>query len=201
MSATKILSGSNPGSDDNLQTKISDGIHQKADSRPIMGFLYSVSHTPSGEFWPVYLGLNRIGCSPQCEVSLREDSVSESHATLVIRKMPGNRENTGLFVFLQDIGSTCGTMLNGVLLDFNPKECKSGDIIGIGKYYELYLVLIDADALGLKPKTEFKPTAEAKHEEPADLFTNPFKGSMGANASSPFNDTNKKTVLLSQKKQ
>lgn len=163
-----------------------------------MGFLYSVSRTSLGEYWPLYAGPNRIGRSSSCEVSLQEASVSENHATLVVRKMQNNGESAGVFVYLQDTGSVNGTMLNGVTLDFNPKECKSGDIISIGEYYELYFVLIDPDSLGLKTKAGFKSTAdEGAQQFPTGLFTQSYKGTMPGNSSSPFNDNSKKTVFVS----
>ena len=67
-----------------------------AGSKPVMGFLYSVSRTPLGEWWPLYVGPNRIGRAANCEISLQEASVSDNHATLVIRKMQNNGANAGV---------------------------------------------------------------------------------------------------------
>lgn len=180
------------------------GIHQASlsatSSKPVMGFLYSVSRTPLGEFWPLYAGPNRIGRASSCDVSLQEASVSDNHATLVIRKMQNNGENAGVFVYLQDTGSMNGTMLNGVTLDFNPKECKSGDIISIGDNYELYFLLVDPDSIGLKQKPNFKSTAaeSAEGNFPTGLFTQSYKGTLPGNSSSPFDDSSKKTVFISR---
>lgn len=180
-----------------------------ASSKPVMGFLYSVSRTPLGEWWPLYVGPNRIGRDASCEISLHEASVSDNHATLVIRKMQNNGANAGVFVFLQDTGSMYGTMLNGVTLDFNPKECKSGDIISIGENYELYFVLVDPDSLGLAPKPGFKSTVTNPGDEtdvPAGYSQAPkgtmnMKGTMpGSTSSSPFDNGTKKTVLVNPQK-
>jgi pSer/pThr/pTyr-binding forkhead associated (FHA) protein len=153
-------------------------------SRPIMGFLFSVSRTPFGEFWPLYVGSNTIGRGSKNAICLSEASVSESHATIVIRKMQRQGNANGIFVFIQDTGSMCGTLLNGDTLDFNPKECKSGDIITIGANYELYLLLVDPDELGLKVKPEFQATE--KKSVPANLGTpeawNQGQPRMGMNA-------------------
>lgn len=171
-------------------------------TKPVMGFLYSVSRTPAGEFWPLYLGPNRIGRSQQCDVPLTEATVSENHATIVIRKMQNNGESAGLFVFIQDTGSTCGTMLNGVTLDFNPKECKNGDIISIGENYELYFVLIDSESLGLKTKPDFKSTVPNENiQMPSGLYTDMPKGTMPGNSSSPFENNHKKTMILNPSKE
>lgn len=171
-------------------------------TKPVMGFLYSVSKTPYGEYWPLYVGPNRIGRSLSCEVPLMEASVSENHATLVIRKMHNNGENAGVFVFLQDTGSMYGTMLNGVTLDFNPKECKSGDIISIGENYELYFVLVDTDALGLKQKPDFKSVLTDQSVSSSDFpqgYVQTPKGTAPGNSSSPFDSDSKKTIFLSPK--
>lgn len=135
--------------------------------KPIYGFLYSISKEGVGEYWPLYLGANSIGRAAESTVSLAEATVSNQHATLVIRQMQNKGEDAGLFAFIQDTGSMCGTLLNGVTLDFNPRECKNGDIITIGENYELYFILIEPKALGLAPKPNFKPTAKA---EPAASF-------------------------------
>lgn len=172
-------------------------LNSSNNTKPIMGFLYSVSRTQMGEFWPLYLGPNRIGRSPQFEVPLMESTVSENHAILVIRRMQNNGENAGLFVFLQDTGSMCGTMLNGVTLDFSPKECKSGDIISVGDNYELYFFLIDTEALGLRPKEGFSPVVQETIPRPGGMpmFTDP-KGTIPGNSTSPFEVGGKKTMVV-----
>lgn len=153
-----------------------------ADKKPILGFLYSVSKDYAGEYWPLYLGANNIGRGTDCSVVLNEGTVSQRHATLVIRQMQRQGEDVGLFVFIQDVGSMCGTQVNGETLDFNPRECKNGDIITIGENYELYFVLIEPKILGLAPKTTFKPVTSAANDEWAPIApaapANPFAGNM-----------------------
>lgn len=123
--------------------------------KPIMGFLFSVSRTEKGEYWPLYIGQNTIGRGVESSIVLREATVSEKHATLVVRKMQSQGKENGVFVYIQDVGSTYGTQLNGETLDFNPKECKNGDIITIGENYEMYFILIDPKSLGLFKKEKF----------------------------------------------
>ena len=130
----------------------------RVEDKPIMGMLFSVSKTNNGEFWPVYVGPNTIGKAANNSVCLSEQTVSENHATLVVRKMMNNGQDSGVFVFIQDTGSIYGTQINGVTLDFNPRECKNGDIITIGENYQLYFVLLDHESLGLHKSDNFKST-------------------------------------------
>ena len=55
--------------------------------KPIIGFLYSISKSTAGEFWPLRIGSNSIGRSADCDVCLGEATVSEQHAILVVRQM------------------------------------------------------------------------------------------------------------------
>ena len=134
--------------------------------KPIMGFLYSVSRTSCGEYWPLYLGLNTIGRGTNCSVRLSESTISENHAELVIRQM---KNPDGILAFVKDAISTCGTMLNGSSLNLEPQECRSGDIITIGEHYELYVILIDAKALGLSKCEEFRPAEGALGGTPSGM--------------------------------
>lgn len=195
----------------------------KGNDKPIMGFLFSVSRTALGEYWPLYVGPNTIGRNASNSICLSETSVSDNHATIVIRQMQNNGVANGIFVFVQDIGSTCGTMLNGSTLGFNPEECHSGDIITIGMNYELYLILVDPVALGLAPKAEFSaasskvdapsPAPGWVSNEPVGLQTggqpkgtlpggpgfSPFDGPSTGGQSNPFNDK-KATMYMPNKK-
>lgn len=146
---------------------------EQVNKKPILGFLYSVSRDYAGEYWPLYLGANTIGRGRDCTVCLKETTVSKQHATLVIRQMQNQGEDAGLFVFIQDVGSMCGTLVNGITLDFNPKECKNGDIITIGENYELYFILVEPKALGLAPKDKFKPSASQSSDSKAVPDTPP----------------------------
>ena len=85
-----------------------------ATKKPILGFLYSVSKDYAGEYWPLYLGANTIGRGEDSSISLNEATVSQRHATIVIRQMHNQGEDAGLFVFIQDVGSMCGFQSKGV---------------------------------------------------------------------------------------
>lgn len=136
-----------------------------ATGKPVIGFLYSISRTAAGEYWPLHVGQNVIGKSPSCDVVLQEGTVSEEHAVLMIRKM---KNPESVIASITDARSTNGTMLNGESLPFTAVDCKNGDIITIGDNYELFLVLIDVAALGLKVCPNFIAVEqEAEPEEPA----------------------------------
>lgn len=148
--------------------------------KPIMGFLYSVSRTASGEYWPLYMGLNTIGRSTACSVRLSEATISDNHAEIVIRQM---KNPDSVLVSIQDARSTCGTLLNGSSLGFDAQECHNGDIITVGEHYELYFVLIDTKSLGLEVRTDFISTGA-----PLGGGQMPMNQSMGApaGATMPF---------------
>ncbi len=152
--------------------------------KPIMGFLYSVSRTANGEYWPLYLGPNSIGRAATSAINLAEATVSDNHAQIVVREM---QNPDSVLVFIQDTQSTCGTTLNGSTLGFNPEECHNGDIIRIGEHYEFYLILIDVKSLGLKPSPDFLPVnKQAAPAWQAPAPGGPFAGGFGG----PFGQQN-----------
>ena len=138
--------------------------NQQVNNKPVVGFLFSVSRTPAGEYWPLHIGLNTIGRTPECDVCLNEATVTAQHAKLVVRVMK-NPEKT--ICSLQDAASTCGSMINGNSLGFDPVECHNGDIITIGEHYQLYLILVDTKTLGLSVNPDF---ISAATEDPLPPF-------------------------------
>lgn len=124
-------------------------------AKPIVGFLYSISRTGNGEYWPLHVGPNSIGRSASSDIYLPEATVSEQHAEFVVRLMKNPEK---LIASIYDQRSTCGTMVNGESLGFEPRECANGDIITIGEHYDLYVILIDVKALGLNICQGFIPT-------------------------------------------
>lgn len=129
-------------------------------SKPVVGFLYSISRQGIGEFWPLHIGPNSIGASPNCDITLSEGTVSSEHATIVVRKMR-NPEKT--VASISDSRSTNGTMVNGESLWMDAKECFNNDIITIGMNYEMVLILIDTNAMGLKVSENFIPLQQQQN--------------------------------------
>lgn len=136
--------------------------------KPIVGFLYSISKSSAGEFWPLRIGSNSIGRSAECDICLGEATVSEQHAVLVVRQMKNPEK---IIASICDARSTCGTMINGESLGFDQRECFNGDIITIGEHYDLYFILIDAKQIGLNVCREYMPVTSA----PTD-YTRPYAG-------------------------
>ena len=178
--------------------------------KPIMGFLYSVSRTASGEYWPLYMGLNTIGRSTSCSVRLTEGTISDNHAEIVIRQM---KNPDSVLVSIQDARSTCGTLLNGSSLGFDAQECHNGDIITIGEHYELYFILIDAKSLNLEPRADFIPagapiasvgTNAMPSQGVTSAYSQPMGGqyvpNMGVGVHSPVQGSNSTVIMPSLKK-
>ena len=138
--------------------------------KTVMGFLYSVSRTSCGEYWPLYMGLNTVGRSTSCSVRLSEATISDNHAEIVIRQM---KNPDSVLVSIQDARSTCGTLLNGSSLGFDPHEMHNGDIITVGEHYELYFILVDTKSLGLAPRQDFIPAAGIATPMQGNMMPNP----------------------------
>ena len=130
----------------------------KRPSKPVFGFLYSISNNGWTEFWPLQLGENTIGSTPECDVFLPEATVSHTHASLQIRKMKNPQK---VEAWITDSRSMNGSMVNGMSVGIQPVPCKNGDIITIGENYVMYLVLLDTDEIGLAPAQDFKPISVA----------------------------------------
>ena len=133
--------------------------------KPVVGFLYSVSRTAAGEFWPLHIGPNTIGQNPSCDVFLPEGTVSGDHAVIVVRKLKKTESSEKIIASISDARSTNGTMVNGISLGFSAEKCRNGDIITIGDNYELLLVLIDTEAIGLEVNQDFMEIASIDESE------------------------------------
>lgn len=135
--------------------------------KPVVGFVYSISRTGVGEYWPLHVGRNIIGNDADCDIILGEGTVSGHHANLHVNKMkkPEKIEAT-----ISDLGTTNGTLLNDCSVSVaRPMECVSGDIITIGENYTLVLILIDTKALGLEVATNFLDVRQQQPQTPADF--------------------------------
>ena len=134
-----------------------------AGGKPVVGFLYSISRTGAGEYWPLHVGPNVIGNGPECDIVLGEGTVSKRHANLHINKMkrPEKTEAT-----ISDLGSTNGTLVNENSVSMAaPVICQNGDIITIGDNYDLLLLLIDTKAMGLHLAPNFIDVRNNEEEE------------------------------------
>lgn len=143
-----------------MPNPMGEPIYSQSPQKPIIGFLYSISKTGSGEYWPVHIGSNTIGRSNDCDIRLQEGTVSDKHAVLVVRVMKNPEK---VIASICDSSSTIGTMINGESLGFDQKECFNGDILTIGAHYDLLFILIDAKQIGLKVCSEFIPAQTTRN--------------------------------------
>lgn len=134
--------------------------NRQQDTTPVVGFLYSISRKGIGEYWPLHLGTNTIGRSNECDIVLRERSISERHATLSIKQMKTTHK---LIASIRDTGSKNGMYLNEEELDYDNHSCKNNDIITVGTSYKLLLLLIDAEQYGLSVSEDFVPVEEEEN--------------------------------------
>ena len=140
----------------------------KETGKPIVGFLYSISRTNMGEYWPLHVGLNTIGSSSKCDVQLMEGTISSEHAELVIRQLKNPAKT---IASITDARSTNGTMINGESLGFSPVECFNGNVITFGENYQCVFILIDAASFDLKVAEGFIPVGPQKKEKaPAETI-------------------------------
>lgn len=137
-----------------------------ASGKPIVGFLYSISRTGLGEYWPLQIGRNTIGQDDSSDIVLKEGTVSGNHAVLIVRQV---KNTGGVIAAVTDTQSTNGTMINGETIGFQAVECHDGDILTIGNNYELVLVLIDASKFKLSVSEDFIPVEAAS--EPEDDYS------------------------------
>lgn len=139
------------------------GQQTEAQHDPIVGFLFSVSRTPFGEYWPLYIGKNTIGRNTNDAanmINLPEGTVSNEHAALVIEQYTNPNETVAV---LENKGSKNGTFINGKRVIYGrTEECKNGDILRFGSSYECYLILFDTRELGLKKAESFIEVAEVE---------------------------------------
>lgn len=150
------LSGGQAPEATQTENKPVEPIRNMHTSKPVVGFLYSISRTASGEFWPLQLGCNTIGCTPECDILLPEGTVSAKHAEIQVRSIRSKAKNTvKVEAWISDARSTNGTMVNGETVGREAVDCNNGDIITVGENYELLLILIDPTALGLSVAQNF----------------------------------------------
>lgn len=150
-----------PGIDDSENGQQSEIPHD-----PIVGFLFSVSRSSFGEYWPLYIGKNTIGRNNgdfSNMINLSEGSVSNEHAALVIEQYINPNETVAV---LENKGSKNGTFINGKRVIYGrTEECKNGDILRFGSSYECLLILFDVRELGLKKAENFIAVDEMGNDD------------------------------------
>lgn len=124
--------------------------------RMIAGVLFSISHLYTGEIFPVYVGRNTIGSGKGCDIRLPEESVSTSHAVLLVRNTEATNGRIVMTASLTDYDSEYGTCVDGKPLEFDKVVCHDHDIISIGECYKFLLCLFDVPTYGMYVDENFK---------------------------------------------
>lgn len=135
--------------------------NEAVNDHAIVGFLYSISRGVP-EYWPLHLGTNLIGRGSNCDVQLKEMSVSKEHAYLNVKQM---KSNGRLIANIQDIASQSGLYLNNIELDYDVHPCKNHDTIVVGNSYKLLLILVDSSEFGLEKADHFVPEVSTVKQE------------------------------------
>ena len=122
-------------------------------NRVVVGVLFSISRGILGEMFPLYLGRNVIGQTANCDICLKEKSVSSEHAILYIRK----EENPAqLNMTITDYNSTYGTTVNEMDARYETLPVCENDVLTIGKHYQFLVKIFDVDTARLTEDIDFE---------------------------------------------
>jgi pSer/pThr/pTyr-binding forkhead associated (FHA) protein len=146
----------------------------KSSDRIVAGFLVSFSADPTGKYWVLYEGRNRIGSDKSNDVAINDANVSSNHAILNIR----HSVNDGrMLVAISDQNSSNGTIVNKKDIEFTTLELNNEDIIQMGSH-EFGLLFISRYAKGLEPAEGLKQSAKKSGQ-----YTSPYDVSVKSNTS------------------
>lgn len=166
-------------------------------SRPIVGVLFSISAGSDGELFPIYIGRNLIGRDEDCDVCLREGTVSTSHATLLARRQFDENGEEVIKIAISDSNSSCGTRVNGEDVDYEKVFCKNGDIITIGENYHLLLTLFES-ANRLKVSLSFERIPSTTPEDTSDAVISPDDSAATIAAPAALDHSESSTICVTQ---
>jgi hypothetical protein len=94
---------------------------QQSVKRKLVGWLVTFCSDEFGQDFKLYVGKNKIGSAPGCDVLINDSSISGEHTTILFR------DNEFL---IKDNFSTNGTKINGVTVDEG--KLKEGDELKLG---------------------------------------------------------------------
>ncbi|MES1174895.1 MAG: FAD-dependent oxidoreductase [Myxococcales bacterium] len=134
---------------------LSIGLHAEAapEARSSLAPIDDARLELQGHTFPIVLPVTNLGQSPECQIPLRDPTLSAFHAQLV-------RHAAGLYV--RDLGSSSGTWVNGQSL-FGPHPLRDGDRLRLG---QLELVFrcsaLPRQAPGVQQKSLAGPRLEVR---------------------------------------
>lgn len=125
-------------------------------NRMLVGVLYSVSKDLCGEIYPVYVGRNTIGNSPENDIVLREASVSPHHGLLLVRRVTDEAGETEMYMSLSPFSGETVIKVNdsGNLTD--RISLRGNDLICIGSQYSFRFVALTPEMCGLSVADGFR---------------------------------------------
>lgn len=129
--------------------------------RVVVGVLFSVSRGLLGELFPLYLGKNIIGQTPNCDVVLSERTVSPAHAILHVKK-----SEQGYEANITDYNSMYGTRVNEENAIYDTLSVKENDIIGIGAHYKFIIKFFETGLNGMVEEEEFEEIGDSNSYGP-----------------------------------
>lgn len=91
---------------------------------PVVGWFVALNSEQKGEDFRIHEGQNILGSAAECEIVIRDSTVSAKHASL--------RYKDGKFI-LSDLDSTNGTFLNDRPEAIAREEVKDNDLIRLGE--------------------------------------------------------------------
>jgi Inner membrane component of T3SS, cytoplasmic domain len=91
---------------------------------PVVGWFVALSGEQKGEDFRIRDGQNVLGTAPECDIVIRDSTVSAKHASL--------RYKDGKFI-LSDLDSSNGTFLNDRSEPIAREEIKDNDLIRVGE--------------------------------------------------------------------
>ncbi|MFN8241775.1 MAG: FHA domain-containing protein [Bacteroidales bacterium] len=89
--------------------------------RKLVGWLVTFTHDEYGQDYRLFIGKNRIGSGSNCDIVIKDSSVSAEHTTILFREDE---------FLIKDNFSTNGTKVNGVTTDEG--KLKDGDELRCG---------------------------------------------------------------------
>ncbi len=94
---------------------------QQTQKRKLVGWLVTFTNDDYGQDFKLYVGKNKIGSAPGCDILVNDSSISGEHTTILFRDHE---------FLIKDNFSTNGTKINGVMVDEG--KLKDGDELKLG---------------------------------------------------------------------
>jgi len=105
---TQIVMPSRPAADPAKPGEPAPAAQPQTDMRKLVGWLVSFDLQPTGIDFRLYVGKNKVGRNPGCDIVINKGWISDEHAMILYRE--------GRFM-LQDMLSANGTYVNDVLVE------------------------------------------------------------------------------------